>query len=351
MIDDIELDRLGRRAANAVRDRAREVADGAPAPKPLQRTRTAWRGGGVAVAATAAAVAIAVGAGALLGTPPRVSISPLAPGATVTPTEPTPSPDPSSERPVTELVDNATQDAWYMTAEGYDAHLEGRHDEVCTWVRDQVAGDDIPAPVDSPTHRRLHEAVQRHLTYGSDGLPLALGAVCGVLEPYHHSDSSGIWWDNPPYPWESATDGHPATPVPSDESAVGWLRAMAHDGPDVGLGQPAGYMDEATFAEHLTDRIGEVCAWVDQKVSGADGHFEAQDKLRRAYGDAATDGLALALLAVCGYYGDTAEMREAWERFQDAQDSSQSKPVWFFDPPYPWGEPLEAAFTYEPFQQ
>lgn len=340
MSDDRYLDDLGGRAAAAVRERADDVARRTGQPEWLRdappRSRRIRRWTLVAAAAAAIAAVAVVGTSLLQPSTRAPVVGPVPDGTPTTrdddrsrPSEPVPTAS-ESEEPVPSLLDSGTQDAWYMTADGYHDHIDGRHDAVCDWVRAQLPDDDVPAYVDSSTHRRLHEVVNRELTYPSDGLPIAVGSVCGVLDaspPDVLLDGyEPMWWDDPPYPWQQRG------PDPLQDVAD-TLRALSGDTLDDG--SPA-YTDPVRFREHA-DRSGGpaiLCRWLHARVpndalprGGEDWDAEA-DRIQAVIAERHPGGPGVneVLSFVCGYLDPTST------RVGGTTDG------WWRDPPYPWGD-------------
>lgn len=246
------------------------------------------------------------------------------------PSDPRPSP-PESEEPVPSLLDSGTQEAWYMTAEGYHAQVDGRHDDVCNWARRLVPYEDFPAHVNSQAHGALHDAINRELTIKSDGLPNAVGAVCGMLHAYPPDmlldGVEPMWWDDPPYPWQQ--QGPDALADVPDT-----IRALSEDTTEDGA--PV-YSDPLRFFEYA-ERSGGVenlCRWLQVRVPSASLPRGGQDwdtnaeTVRRAVaerhpGDA---GLNEVLVHVCGYLDPTVT----------AATTDDRTARWWLDPPYTWG--------------
>lgn len=246
------------------------------------------------------------------------------------PSHPTPTP-PGSEEPVPSLLDSGTQDAWYMTAEGYHGQIDGRHDDVCTWVRTRLPDEDFPAHVNSEAYRRLHELINRELTFKSDGLPSAVGAVCGLLDAYPPDvvldGYEPVWWDDPPYPWQQ--QGRDAL-----EDVPDTLRALSTDTLADGS---AAYTDRERFQEHA-DRSGgvaNVCRWLQARVpseslprGGRDwdtnGEMVRRAVAQRHPGDG---GLNEVLVFVCGYLDPSAA----------SSPGGEATDRWWLGSSYPWG--------------
>lgn len=228
---------------------------------------------------------------------------------------------------VPELLDSGTQSAWYMTAEGYHEGVEGRHDEVCTWARQQISDfEPVPAHVDGSAHRALHDAINVHLTYPSDGLPIAVGGVCGLLVWSPDTWFQGFepqWWDSPPYPWQQEGP----TPAPDVDDLLNDLLTM----PTADAPEP--FRDERQFAEQA-DRIGGpdvLCRWVQARipkdvfqevgVTWETAAAEFRDAVMR-WLPADAPALGEALSYTCGYL-------DPYVAEQDGR--------WWVDPPYLWG--------------
>lgn len=383
MIDDTELDRLGHRAADAVRDRASRVsATSAHSPRTRRRVRGSLIA--VAVVATTAAVAAAVIVATVLASPPGgVNVSPVGPGDNGTRTEST---MPSDEE-VRGWLGAVSRDvgpdgvAGYMNESTVNEHLAPRIDPLCAWVDDKLDG----ATNEQDAFQRLHVAKGGA---GGDGLPVVLVAICGYFgdstdqqvawerhlreieaipnlsdaKKREARDNGPDWFFQAPYQWG---EPRPAPTVwdplgtapaasrfpddPRDEDVRQWLEAVAFDDR---------YRDEGFVAQALDGRVAPLCTWVDRNVEGASDNSEAVKHLAQALGfpDAPPspgDELYWMVLAICGYHGNAEQQHAMWQAQHEGSTGDPSNypaPPWFHDAPYLWGDPLTAPVVFDPYQ-